>query len=124
MNFYTKGKHVRIRIIATTKMLQDLSDKNIDQYFTDGTYKCVPKSIDYAVLVICMGLNVTKSLKKLCFLALLENEEAETYQKLYKILKFEYNFEPKYINVDFQQSNINALKIEFQNTIIIPCFFH
>ena len=39
------GIEETIRIYATDEMLDILIDKNYDQFFIDGTFKCVPKGI-------------------------------------------------------------------------------
>ena len=37
------GQIETIRIYATDEMLEVLEDKNYNQFFIDGTFKCVPK---------------------------------------------------------------------------------
>lgn len=40
------GIEETIRIYATDEMLDILIDKNYDQFFIDGTFKCVPKGLN------------------------------------------------------------------------------
>ena len=39
----SEEKEECIRIYATKKMLDILDDQNYEQFFLDGTFKCVPK---------------------------------------------------------------------------------
>ena len=52
------GDDVIIRIFGTKQTLSLLSDKNINQYYQDGTYKIIPSSLDeIKVVIILLGKN-------------------------------------------------------------------
>ena len=104
-----------------------LNNENIDQYFIDGTYHCVPHSIESInVLVTLIGFNKRNSIFELCLIATLNNEQYDNYKNLYSILTTQYSFIPKRITCDFALNNIKAIKTVYRNDsiLIIPCFFH
>ena len=116
-----------IRIYATNDSIKLLNDKNISQYFIDGTYKCVPHSINSInVLILLIGYNTSNQRFEMASIITLNAEDYENYKHLYLFLKSNYNFIPKIITFDFCIANIKALKeiYEHENVTFIPCFFH
>ena len=115
------------RIYATDLSLSLLNNKNINQYFIDTTYKCVPNDIDEAKsLLIIIGYNNSTDKFELILASLLSKEDSDTLVEFYSILINSYNWNPKCITLDFALSNINAIKKVFSNSDIkiIPCLFH
>ena len=50
-----EGKTSIIRIYGTNETMSLLNNKQITQYFQDGTYKIVPKTNDIKVVIIMLG---------------------------------------------------------------------
>ena len=116
-----------IRIFATDYSLLLLNNSKVDQYFIDGTYHCVPHSIDTVnVLIVLICYNKLHRLFELCLMTIFNNEQYENYKNFYSILKSQYNFKPKLLTCDFYLSNIKAIRNVYENDgmLIIPCFFH
>ena len=57
-------------------------------------------------------------------LALIYNENIETFETIYNYLKLNYNIQPPLITIDFCKANYIAIKKIFPNTRIFPCYFH
>ena len=115
-------------VFATQYSLSLLNSPDINQYFTDCTYKCVPNDLKgkYSLLVL-MGYNFKSDKFQLILIALLSNEDTDIYVNLYNFLYNTYNFEPKRITFDFALGNLNAIKKVYgsvENITIVPCFFH
>ena len=103
-----------IRIFGTDNSLELLNNANIDQYFIDGTYHCVPHSIDSVnVLITLIGYNKKYRQFELCLIVTFNNEKFENYKNLYSILKTQYKFKPKLITSDFCLSNIKEINDVF-----------
>ena len=116
-----------IRLYATSESIKLFNDKNISQYFVDGTYKCVPHSINSInVLILIIGFNKVTEKFELVSVVTFNSEGYENYKQLYSFLKSNYHFEPHFITFDFCLANIKAIKDTFSNddAIIIPSFFH
>lgn len=73
-----------------------------------------------------MRFNYSFNLYQLMLAALFNNETQDTYSKYYKILKNEYEFNPKLVCCEFGLGNIGAFKIVFkdEDAKIITCCFH
>ena len=79
LSFYDKkNKFNEIRIFATNEMLNNLADKNVNQYFMDGTYKIVPNIGNFATLVTLLGYNKIKNTFVQCCFSLLTDETQNT----------------------------------------------
>ena len=100
----------KIKIYGTFISLNLLKDKNINQYFVDGTYKVVPYNNEFKCLLIWMGFKYRLNLYQLSLVALLTSETSEIYTKFYTILKYNYEFEPKLISYDFSKGNLKGFK--------------
>ena len=104
-----------------------LSNKDINQYYIDGTYKCIPfNSPDIKVLIILICYNQKKDLYELCLVSTFSHEHTDTFITFYTYLKNMYLFNPRYITFDFAMANIKAIQIVFakDNCTIITCLFH
>ena len=114
-----------IRIFGTKNSLKLLSDEMVTQYFIDGTYKCVPHSLDTVeVLIILIAYNNEYKQFEHVLAATLNKEDADIYNQFYGFLKFKYDFNPSIITCDFSKSNISSIKKVYPKTTIITCFFH
>ena len=106
-------------------MLKNLNDVNIEQYFMDGTYKIVPNFGNFKAMATLLGYNKEINAFVQCCYILLTHETENIYEKFLHLLKFNYNFIPKYLTIDFSKSEENAIKQIYENeTKIIFCFFH
>ena len=116
-----------IRIYATELTLSLLNSKNINHYFIDTTYKCVPNDIDESkslLIIICYN-NITDKFE-LILAPLLSKEYSDILVEFYSIQINSYNLNPKCLALDFTLSNINAIKKVFSNSEIkiILCLFY
>ena len=100
-----------IRIFGTKNSLKLLIDGMVTQYFIDGTYKCVPHSLDtIEVLILLIAYNNEYKQFELVLAATLNKEDADIYNQFYGFLKFKYDFNPSIITCDFSKSNISSIK--------------
>lgn len=101
-------------LFGTDYSLSLLNSPEINQYFSDCTYKFIPVELKgkYSLLVI-LGYNYKRDKYQLILIALLTNEDTEIYSNLYNFLLNTYNFKPKYITFDFARGNINAESSKF-----------
>jgi len=105
----------------TQQMGENLIDTNNIQYFCDTTYNAVPYSNKIWVLV-AFNYKVQHSI--LCSLALIKNENKETFLTMYDFLEQKYKFLPNIITVDFERRGYTALKEKYPNINIILCNYH
>ena len=104
-----------------------LNNKNIRQYYQDGTYKIIPSSLDeIKVVIILLGKSFMINNIELILIACFSEESAECFIRFYNILKEYYKFIPYFITNDFGLSNLSALEEVYNqdNVIIVTCFFH
>ena len=57
-------------------------------------------------------------------LALINNENAETIEKILNFLKINFQLNPELITVDFGKAGLKAINKIFPNARIFPCYFH
>ena len=57
-------------------------------------------------------------------IALIANENHETYGLIFLYLKRLYKYNPKYITSDFNKTCISAINHIFPDVRLIPCYFH
>ena len=105
-------------------MKNNLSDNNIFQYFSDVTYYVTPTSTKTFKIFSILGFNLNEKKTKLCTIALITNENYETFLEIFKYLKSNHNFNPKFITIDFNKACFKAIFKLFKNINIIPCYFH
>ena len=76
-------------------------------------------------MVTLLGYNKEINSFVQCCYTLLTGETENIYEKYLHLLKFNYNFIPKYLTIDFSKSEENAINRIYENkTKIIFCFFH
>ena len=121
-----EDNYSEIRIFGTNETLKELNNKEIKQYFIDGTYKVIPNIENVEVLVLIIGNKGYPNSNSLCCAILMSDEREETYIRLYNELKNKNNFIPSFLTCDFALANINAIKSVYKNNNvkIITCFFH
>ena len=111
--------------MGTKNSLELINDKKVTLYFIDGTYKCVPHSLDSVnVLLILIAYNADLKQFELALAATFNKENKDIYTQFYSFIKRKYNFNPFFITCDFSKSNIAAINRTFENSLIISCFFH
>ena len=119
-----KTYHKKTYIITTRYMIQNIKNNSILQFFTDVTYYATPTvSKKYKIFSI-LGFDTKERKTQLCVLALISNENHETFGAIFLHLKKSYNFHPKYITSDFNKACISAINRIFPDAIFIPCYFH
>ena len=91
-------------------MLKNLNNKNIEQYFMDGTYKIVPNIQSFKSLITLLGYNRKDNTFVQCCYALITDESENTLQNYLNLLKLNYDFIPKYITIYFSKAEENVIK--------------
>ena len=116
------------RIYGTQNSMSLLNSKNISQYFTDCTYKCLPNELKgECSLLVLLGYDYQMDKFRLILIAILSHESADIYTEFYNFLKNTYLFKPKKITFDFALGNIGGIKTVFEqneDVLILPCLFH
>ena len=75
-----------------------LSNKDINQYYIDLNYKCIPfNSLDIKVLILFIYYNQKKDLYELHLDSTFSHEDTNTFITFYTYLKNMYLFNPSYI---------------------------
>ena len=119
-----KTYHKKTYIITTPYMIKNIKNNSILQFFTDVTYYATPTvSKKYKIFSI-LGFDTKERKTLLCVLALILNENHETFGAIFLHLKNTYCFNPKYITSDFNKACISAINRIFPDAIFIPCYFH
>ena len=120
------NEYSEIRIFGTEETFSYLRNKEIKQYFIDGTYKVLPNIENIKVLVLIIGNRGYTNDNVLCCSVLMSDEREETFKRLLNELKVYFDFFPEFITTDFSISNINAIEKVFKddNVKLITCFFH
>ena len=117
-----------IRIYATEKSISLLNNGDINQYFIDTTYKCLPKDIeDSKSLLVLIGYNNKKDIFELILVSIMSHEDADIFKTFYNFIIGAYKWKPKYITFDFGSANLKAVKeifVKEQDIIYITCLFH
>ena len=107
-------------------MLNNLNNDDIKQYFLDGTYKIVPNFGNFKTLVTLIGFNKKANAFAHCCYTLLTDETQNIFENFLQLLKFNYKFKPKFINIDFSKVEENAILEVYKNDKIkiLFCLFH
>ena len=111
-------------IILTKEITINLLNNEIEQFFGDATYHCIPPTVKIYKFFIISGFNMKLNKINICCYCLIPDEKFSTYNKLFSILKDTYKFNPKIFNLDFCISISKALKDNFPNCLQIKCYFH
>ena len=105
-----------------------LCNSDINQYFIDTTYKCLPNDLEDAKsFLVLIGYNNKKDLFQLILVAVLCGEDSDIYCSFYNFLMKTYKWKPNYLNFYFGAANSKAVKEIFKeknNITIITCLFH
>ena len=100
-------------MIANDKMINNIKDNQINQFFFDCTFKIVPpKKHKFKLMVLC-GFNTLLKKTVLCSFFLITNEKEYTIKFIFKLLKEKYYFNPRNIMCDFSLGQIKAVKYIF-----------
>ena len=117
----------KIIFINTEKMRNLLYDNNVANYFMDFTYQIIPKKQKPYKLMTLTCVNDKDNISNICSLVCIVYED---YKSIYYALKYLhdiYNFNPKFMHIDYSKAERKALlqKNLFDSLpIIISCFFH
>ena len=82
-------------------MVNKLNNLNIQQYFWDTTWHCLPPTILKFKLFVLSGFNLKDKKTHICCYALFHDEKYAIYHKVFSILVNVYKFKPKIIIIDF-----------------------
>ena len=128
VDYKDKETEKNFRIYATKKSISLLYSKDISQYFTDCTYKCLPSELsNKSSLLVLLGYNFKIDKFQLILIGILSHEDSDIYTEFYNFLKNTYKFIPKKISFDFGMGNIKGIQNAYNssdNVTIIPCLFH
>ena len=81
------NEYSEIRIFGTEETFSYLRNKEIKQYFIDGTYKVLPNIENIKVLVLIIGNRGYTNDNVLCCSVLMSDEREETFKRLLNELK-------------------------------------
>lgn len=121
------GNNKRLLLFATESNLRRLSES--DMWFVDGTFQTCPALFTQLFSIHCIvGTGDCKRIVPLVY-GFLDSKTEESYVTFFSQLKeysAEFNIElnPGQIMSDFEQAILNAIRIEFPNTIQSGCLFH
>ena len=90
-------------------MEKKVTEDSIDDFFIDLTYKIIPKKQKRYKLMTVTGLDKLNNNSYICFLILLCYEDQISFERLFKYLKENYGFTPKYVHLDYSKALRNAL---------------
>ena len=77
-----------LRIYANKLSINLLHSNDINQYFVDCTYRCVPAGLESAnSLLLLIGYNIKYDLYELCYIGVLSHESKDIYNQFYSTLK-------------------------------------
>jgi hypothetical protein len=103
----------------TKKMENNLTNNNNTQFFADTTYNAVTYCNKKFKLWVLIAFNKEIQHSILCWLALIKNENKETYLTIFVYLNNKYNFNPELIIIDLGRGCYAAIKEKYKNTNII-----
>lgn len=85
VNFKRNNKDYKKNIycIMSSEMEENILSPNNTQYFSDVTYYCVPPNNKKYRLYVLMAFNKDKYKSTLCCLALISNENFETFYTIF-----------------------------------------
>ena len=84
------------------------------------------KYTNYKLMTITCINKKTNSTKICCFIAF-KYQDVESYIRIFEYLKNNFNFSPKIVHIDYEQSLRLSLLNQFQKEnkpLILFCFFH
>ena len=104
-----------------------MKDPNFIEFFIDITFEIIPRAYKSYKLMTIAGLDKLNNKTMIICFIFIKYLENITYYRTFKYLKENYDFNPKIIHTDFENSLSLAIKnCEFfdKNLIQIKCFFH
>lgn len=116
-----------IIVISTEKMRKESINAKVNNYFLDVTYKIIPSMHKSYKLLTISSYNELTKITNINYLVLIKYEDYMSFYLTFKYLNINFNFNLKYIHIDFSQAERKALlqKNLFKKVpVIISCFFH
>ena len=104
-----------------------MKDPNFIEFFIDITFEIIPRVYKSYKLMTIAGLDKLNNKTMIICFIFIKYLENITYYRTFKYLKENYDFNPKIIHTDFENSLSLAIKnCEFfdKNLIQIKCFFN
>ena len=111
-------------MILTDNIKNNLQNIKPNHIFLDCTYKIIPPALKNYKFFVILGYDSNMNKLILYLFSLIRHENIETFETIFKILKIKYEFNPNFINTDFQKGQIGAIINVFQNSTIILCWFY
>ena len=127
VSFKKKNKECNKNIFyfISEEMKINLGNKNdIEQWFMDATHYAIPRKNNDFKLILIIGYNNKENKTCLGAIILIQNENVETFCKIFSYLYTNYNFDPQIINIDCNNAEIISIKKNFINAKIVICFYH
>lgn len=114
----------RVLIFSSSKGRECL--KTHSKFFMDGTFKSSSSQFTQLYTIhVDLGSTAEETNVAPVVFALLPNKAADTYIRLFNIIKTEIpEWNPTEINVDFEAAAIKAIKEVFPSVKVQGCFFH
>lgn len=106
-----KTYHKKTYIITTPYMIKNIKNNSILQFFIDVTYYATPTVSKKFRIFSILGFDTKERKTLLCVLALISNENHETFGAIFLHLKKSFGFNPKYIASDFNKACISAITV-------------
>ena len=113
-----------IYLILTDNIKYNLQNIKAKHIFLDCTYKIIPPALKRYKFFVILGYDENKNKLILYLFSLIRHENKETFETIFKILKIKYEFNPIFINTDYQKGQIGAIINVFPNSTVILCWFH
>ena len=82
---YEDGEKEELKfiIITNNKMLDNLKNNLIEEYFIDATYSCVSLNIHKFKLIVLIGYDIENISINICCFILIMNEKYETFENIF-----------------------------------------
>lgn len=112
-------------IVFSTKTARNIIKGSSGSFFADGTFKVTPKPF-YQFYVLHLDLNSDKKTTNIIpvIYVLLPNKTEQTYNRLFSIIKQNFEIDIKNFKCDYEIAQMNAVSNIFPNAKISGCYYH
>ena len=107
-------------------MFNNLNNDDIEHNIFRWNNKIVQYFGNFKTLVSLIGFNKKANAFVQCCYTLLTDETQNIFENFLQLLKYNYKFKPKFINIDFSKVEENAILEVYKNDKIkiLFCLFH
>lgn len=124
-DFFLYDDGVEEKIIIFGTRLAKATLKTVDIVYVDGTFRCCP--IPFYQL-FSVHADITHESGTVCFVpllfALLPNKSQTTYERLFKILKYQFFMNISTFKCDYELAIIQAIKAIYPDIVVKGCYYH